>query len=82
MVSFTLRPFNPQRKKLSYPLNISQGGLRIPSGRFGEKKNLLPFPGIQTQFLGRPIRCLVTGLAELSQLLQYVIMSHMEYNDK
>jgi hypothetical protein len=76
MVSFTLRPFNDQRK------NPNQGGFRILSGLFGETNKLWPLPGIQPQFLRLHTRCVVTGLTELSRLLQCVVMSPVEYNDK
>jgi hypothetical protein len=46
-----------------------------PQGRsehFAGKRNHLPLPGIETRFLSRPARCLVTILTELSQPLPYI----------
>lgn len=41
---------------LSYPLNRRSGGPHSHSGRFGEKKNILPLQEIEQRFLGRPER--------------------------
>ena len=39
-----------------------------PDWRFGEEKNILSLSGIESQFLGRPVRSLVTILTEVPQL--------------
>jgi hypothetical protein len=38
-----------------YPLDRRLGGPQSRSGRCGEEKNLLPLPGIEPQFLNRPV---------------------------
>jgi len=41
-------PLHPHEKNLQYPLNKRLGGPQSQSGYFGEKKSLLPLPGIKT----------------------------------
>lgn len=50
------------------PLNRMLGGPLSPCRLFKEAKNILPIPGIELQFLGRPSRSLVTVPTEPSWL--------------
>jgi len=51
------------------------GGFQRRSGYFGEIY-LLPRPGIEPRFVGRPDCGLVTIVTELSRLLSYDTSSH------
>jgi hypothetical protein len=47
---FHTGPLYPQGNSPLYPLDRRLDGPQNLSGRCGEKKNLLPLPGIETQF--------------------------------
>jgi hypothetical protein len=56
-------------KSYRYPLYKRMGGAQNQSGNWGIEKNLLPLPGIELRFLGRPVSSLVCIPTELFQLL-------------
>jgi hypothetical protein len=60
----------------TYPLARRLGGPHYPLGRCGDEKNILPLPGIEPQFLGRPVHSLVAIPTEISQPL-YVMRQYM-----
>jgi hypothetical protein len=64
-VSFTPRSLYPR-----YPLCRKLGGPQSRYERYGEDKNLFPLQGIETQFLGRPGRSLVTIPNKFSRLFK------------
>ena len=51
----------PEEQRIAYTLNRRLGGPQGRSGSFGEKKNLLSLPRNESQFVGRPVRSLVTA---------------------
>jgi hypothetical protein len=50
MVSFTALPLHPRRNGHRYKLNRRLAMPHSRSGRYREKRNLLPLPGIETSF--------------------------------
>jgi hypothetical protein len=62
----------PPKDPLHYPFNRRLGGPQSQSGCIGEDKNLLPLPGMEIIFLGRPANSLVTILTMLSKLWFYL----------
>jgi len=68
VVHFTHRPLHPRQKSRRHPLYRSVGGPQSNCGRFREKYNYLPMPGIEPRLLFRPARSLYTILNELSRL--------------
>ena len=67
------------------PLNRRLGGTLSPCRLLKQEKNLLPVPGIELQFLGRPARSLVTIPTEPSWLSVFLEMlflsnSHLDAN--
>jgi hypothetical protein len=70
MVSFTPRPFYPQRKSPWYPLNRRLGG---PQSRFGhgvEEKNSQPLPGQEHPIIQPVAQHCTTELSRLLTLHQ------------
>ena len=65
------RTFFPLREeqRIAYPLNRRLGWPQSRSCSFVEEKNILPLPGNEAQFIGRPVRNLFTAAAEISTLL-------------
>jgi len=63
-----LHPRNLPRFSMYKKLRVFLFGF----GGFGERKNLVPLPGIGQQFLGWTTRSLMTILIELSWLQQVV----------
>jgi hypothetical protein len=57
----------PWKNTPRYSLYRRLGGAQSRSRRYGEDKNLLPMPGIETRFLDRRARILVPILTELSR---------------
>jgi hypothetical protein len=53
-VRFTLWPLYSPGKSSWFPLELRLGGPESQSGHCGDKKNLLPLPGIEPQFIGCP----------------------------
>jgi hypothetical protein len=68
MVSFTIQPPCSYKNKPSTRYMVGWVGPKSPSGHFGEEKNLLSLLEIETRFLGRPGRTLVTIPTELYKL--------------
>jgi hypothetical protein len=78
---------SPQRKNAPYPLHMRLAGPQSRSERYGERKNLLPFPGTEHRLLGRPASNLVTinhmnKLQNLSDLLSYIASSGAPFSSK
>jgi hypothetical protein len=49
VVSFTLLPLDPRENSCRYPLDRELDGPQGRSGRYGEDKNLLELPGIESR---------------------------------
>jgi len=55
------------KKQLPVLAKYEAGWTQISSGRFRGNKNLLPLPGVETQFAYRPARSLASVQTALSQ---------------
>jgi hypothetical protein len=54
VVSFTPLPLYPRGKSSQYPSHVRLVGSQNCFGRCGERKYLMPLPGIESQFFGHP----------------------------
>jgi hypothetical protein len=68
-ISFMPLQFYPRGNTPRYPLYRRLGRPQSRSGCYGEYKNLLPLPGIESRLLCRPTPSLVTIATELPRFL-------------
>jgi len=58
-----------EEQRIAYPMNRRLGWPQSRSCSFVKEKNLLSLPGNEAQFIGRPVRSLLTAAIEASTLL-------------
>jgi len=63
IISFKQQPFYPRGKLPRCSMYKKLRGFQFRSGGFGERKTLVPIPGIGQQFLGCPTHSLMTILS-------------------
>lgn len=79
----TLHPLRHRKKKIRGQLIRKLSGPHSRCGQFRTKTNLLPLPGIESQFLDRPLRSLAITTTTIYRLTpkgmykNYVEILHM-----
>jgi hypothetical protein len=74
-MNFTAHPLFPRRRSPRYPLDRMLDGPQYRPERFGEEKNILTLPEIESRTLGSPVRSLVSVPTQLSLFSTKVLKS-------